>query len=70
MSTIARLALAVVVAVAVTLGVILLGIILISINVGIAEAVGGFLKTYAAAIGVLAGIWFFFKGGNFFNRAA
>lgn len=51
---------ALVVTVAVTLGCILLGMILLTIDVSIAGALGGFVKTYSAAIGVLAGLWWFF----------
>jgi len=55
-----KLILAVVVAVAVGLGCILLGGILASLNVPPAEAVGHFLSAYAWVLGVLAGLWFYF----------
>lgn len=55
-----RLVLALVVAVAVTLGCILLGTILVGLDVTIATTVGAFLKTYGAALGILAGLWWFF----------
>lgn len=60
---ISKLVLAVVVAVVVTLGCMLLGAILASLSVAVAVSVGDFLKNYSAAIGVLAGIWYFFVGG-------
>ena len=59
-----RLVLAVVVAVVVTLACILLGGILISLTVAVAVTVGTFLKNYAGVLGVIAGIWYFFAGGN------
>ncbi len=52
--------LAVVVAVAVTLGCVLLGAILAAVNVSIAATVGAFLQRYSGAIGILAGLWYFF----------
>lgn len=57
-----KLILAVVVAVVVTLGCILLGGILDSLKVQIAIIIGDFLKNYAAVIGILAGLWYFFAG--------
>lgn len=64
-----RLVLAVVVAVVVTLACILLGAILTALTVSVAVTVGDFLKTYAAVIGILAGLWYFFSGANWFHRA-
>lgn len=58
-----KLVLAVVVAVVVTLGCVLVGSILLSLKVAIAVTVGGFLKSYGSVLGVLAGLWFFFAGG-------
>lgn len=60
---IARVILAVVVAVAVGLLCILLGGILGSLAVPPAAAVGGFLLAYGWVIGILAGLWYFFAGG-------
>ena len=57
---ISKLVLAVVVAVVVILGCILVGGLLIAVNVSVAVVVGGFLKTYATAIGILSGLWYFF----------
>lgn len=54
------LVLAVVVAVAVTLGCLLLGALLAELNITVAVVVGVFLKTYAGVLGLLAGLWFFF----------
>ena len=58
-----RVVLAVIVAVVVTLGCILLGALLGAIGISVAEVIGGFLARYAAAIGILAGLWHFFRGG-------
>lgn len=58
-----RIVLAVIVAVVVTLGCILLGMLLGAINIAVAATIGGFLERYSAAIGILAGLWYFFKGG-------
>ena len=60
---IAKLALAVVVAVVVTLGCFLLGGILDALKVQVAITIGDFLKSYGSVIGILAGIWYFFAGG-------
>ena len=59
---VARLALAVVVAVVVTLGCMLLGGIMATLGVPVAVTVGQFLAEYATILGVLAGIWQFFAG--------
>lgn len=59
---IGRVVLAVVVAVVVTLLCILLGGILATLGIPIAVTVGNFLEKYGPAIGVLAGLWYFFKG--------
>lgn len=66
-----RIALAVVVAVVVTLACILLGGILATLEVDIAVTVGDFLKHYSGVLGVLAGIWYFFtnSGGFPWRRA-
>lgn len=55
-----KIALATVIAVAVFLGCILVGGLFITVNVPIAVTIGGFLKTYATALAILAGIWYFF----------
>ena len=61
---ITRLILAVVVAVVVFLVCSLLGIVLGSLNVPIAETIGRFLRSWATVIGVLAGLWWYFTGGT------
>ena len=61
---IGRLAQAIVVAIAVGLGLTLLGLVLAIINVPIATTVGVFLTHYSWGIGALAGIWHFFTGAN------
>ena len=62
-----RILRAVIIAVVVGLACILLGVVLESINVPPAEAVGGFLTTYAWAIGILAGLWAFLGGDSIFG---
>ena len=59
---IARIVIAVVVGVVVTLACILLGLILVALHIDIAETVGHFLQSYAAVIGILAGLIQFFTG--------
>ncbi len=61
---ISRIVLAVIVAVVVTLGCILLGGILTTLRVDVAITIGEFLENYAAVIGCLAGLWHFFGGGK------
>lgn len=61
---ISRIVLAVVVAVVVGLLCILLGSILVTLQVPIAVTIGGFLATWGWVLGVLAGLWFFFRGGK------
>lgn len=63
-----RIVLAVVVAVVVSLACILVGGILASLGVTIAVTVGVFLKSYAWVLGVLAGLWYFFSGANWFRK--
>lgn len=59
-----KLILAVVVAVVVTFACILIGGILISLSVSIAVTIGNFLKSYSGALGILAGLWYFFTDGT------
>lgn len=61
----AKLIQAVVVAVVVTLACFLLGAILITLKVEVAVTIGNWLKQYGAVLGVLAGLWHFFAGGDF-----
>lgn len=60
-----RVLAAVVVAALVYLGCILLGAVLGDLNIPIASTIGAFLTQFAVAIGVLAGLWYFLKGGGF-----
>lgn len=55
-----RIALAVIIGLAVGLACLFLGLLLGSLNIAPASAVAGFLTAYAWAIGVLAGLWYFF----------
>lgn len=57
-----KLILAVVIAVAVGLGCILLGGVLDSLKADIAVQIGDDLRTWGWVIGVLAGLWYFFTG--------
>lgn len=59
---------AVVVAVVVTLACLLLGTILVTLKVDVAITVGEWLESYAAVLGVLAGLWHFASGRNFLKR--
>lgn len=52
--------LAVIIGIAVGLGCMLVGKLLNSLGIPPAAAVGGFLEQYGWAIGVLAGLWWFF----------
>lgn len=61
MGLIGKVVLSVVIAVIVTLACILLGGILVTLNVSIAVVVGMFLKGFSSAIGVLAGLYYFFS---------
>lgn len=63
---ISRIVLAVIVAIVVGLVCILLGGILGTLHIDILSSVGGFLEKYGWALGVLAGLWYFFAGGNLF----
>lgn len=58
-----RIVWAVVVAVAVGLGCLLIGTLLNALGVPPATAVGGFLVAYAWVIGILAGLTSFVRGG-------
>ena len=58
-----KIVIAILVAVIVGLLCIFLGTVLGSINAPITEAIAGFLKTWGWAIGVIAGLWYFFAGG-------
>jgi hypothetical protein len=61
---IARLVLALVVAIVVGLGLsALLGPILASMDVPIAVVIGTFFIKWGWVLGVLAGLWYFFAGG-------
>lgn len=61
-----KLILAVVVAVAVTLGLLLLGSILVSASndpTSLLVTIGKWLKSYGSLIGLLAGLWYYFADG-------
>lgn len=62
---IARLALAVVVAVVVGLVCLLLGALLADIKIPFVATIGDFLRSWGWVLGLLAGIWYFFGGGSF-----
>lgn len=65
---VSRTVIAVIVAVAVSLGCILLGMILGSLGMPIASTVGAFLTQWGYAIGVLCGLYQFFAGGVVWPR--
>ena len=50
------------VAIVVALAVFLLGALLVVLQLDPVVVIGEFLKTYAAFIGVLAGVWYFISG--------
>lgn len=52
--------LAIVIAAVTWLGCVFLGGILATVNIPVVVVAGSFLKSYASAIGILAGVWFFF----------
>jgi hypothetical protein len=60
---ISRLILALVVAIVVWLICTFVGDLVSAMNVPIAGVVGGFLKTYAVVLAILAFLWQFFAGG-------
>ncbi len=63
-----KLVLALVVAVAVTIGLLLLGAILVTLKVDIAITIGNFFKQWGSVIGILAGIWYMFSGSDWLSR--
>jgi hypothetical protein len=66
---IARIVLAVVVAVVVTIVCVgLLGPILDDLRVSIATTLGRFLIAWGGAIGILAGLWYYFAGDALLHR--
>lgn len=65
---ITRIVLAVIVAVIVGLVCMLLGSILSTLGVPIADAVGSWLSRWGWTLGVLAGLWYFFTGGTWSLR--
>lgn len=62
-----KIILSVIVAIVVTLGCYLLGAILGALEVSIAVTIGEFLTKWGSVIGILAGLWYFFAGGNLFK---
>lgn len=61
-----KLILAVVIAVVVGIVLVgLLGPVLVTVKVPIAVTVGAFFESWGFVIGVLAGLWFYFKGTAF-----
>lgn len=65
MGLISRLVLSLVVAIVVWLVCVFVGELISAMNVPIAAVVGGFLKTYAVVLAILAFLWYFFAGGGF-----
>jgi hypothetical protein len=45
----------------------LLGPVLKSVDIPIVAVLGDFFVRYGWALGILAGLWFFFAGGSFFG---
>lgn len=44
------------------------GVLLQAVPLGVVQATGAFLETWAELIGIGFGIWYFVSGGNFFAR--
>lgn len=65
MGWIARLALALVVAVIVYLVCVFIGGLVAQMNVPIAAYVGHFLETFAVVLAVIAFVWYFFAGSGY-----
>lgn len=65
-----KLILSIIVGIVVTLVCVLVGTLLAGAVPGIAwvATLAGFLKTYGALFGLLAALWYFFSGANFFNK--
>lgn len=59
-----RIALAVVIAVGVTLACYLLGAVLAALSIPIAVTIGNFIKDWGGVIGILAGLWYYFTEGT------
>lgn len=57
-----RIILAVIVAIAVWLACLFLGVVLGTLNVPLTDAIASFLTHWGWTIGVLAGLWYFFTG--------
>ncbi len=64
MGLIGRIVLAVVVGVVVYLVCLLVGPLVMGLHASFAVTVGGWLVTYAAVLGLLAALWYFFAGGG------
>lgn len=62
---IARLVLAVVVGVIVYLLCLLFGPLVADLKVSFAVTIGSWMIAYAAVLGLLAALWYFFSGGGF-----
>jgi hypothetical protein len=63
-----KLILSVVVAVVAYLVCILVGGLLVDLKVDFAQTIGGFLRSWAAVIALLTGLWYFFAGGFTITR--
>ncbi len=59
-----RLVLAVVVGVIVALACFLVGGLLVDLRIDFAQTIGGWLRDFGAVLGLLAALWYFFKGGG------
>jgi len=62
-SLISRIVLAVIVGVIVYLACLLVGPLLADLRASFAVTVGSWLTSYAAVLGLLAALWYFFAGG-------
>lgn len=62
-----RIVLAIVVGIAVALVCYLAGVVLATVDIDFAAAIGNFLKQWGGLIGLLAAIWWFFAGSARFG---
>lgn len=64
-----RIVLAIVIGIVVFLVCTFLGGIAATVAISWVAAIGAFFAAWAALIGLLACLWYYFAGGNLFNRA-
>lgn len=63
-----RIILALVVGVVTTLVIMLVGVILVSIDISWTKTIGQFFQNWAALLGLLAAVWYYFTLGTPVSR--